>query len=181
VQRDLEALSSSQLYRFADWPNEAVPAVAAGAYTVWEGDDLVYAGMAGRSLTADSILEHRSDPTRVTGLRSRLASHASGRRSGDQFCVYVADRFVLPELDPETIKAVAKGRVSFDDLVRAYIRGKLAYRFIETVDGGRSAAIATRSRRSPADFAGVGSGPGVGAATGPARDPSPRLGGRRAS
>ena len=89
VDSKLNALEDGELHRLADWPNDGVSAVAAGAYTVWEGEKLVYAGMAGRSLTAESILEHRDDSTRVTGLRSRLASHASGRRSGDQFCVYV--------------------------------------------------------------------------------------------
>jgi hypothetical protein len=147
VNGELEALSSGQLYRFADWPNDAVPAVAAGAYTVWEGDNLVYAGMAGRSLTAESIMEHRNDPTRVTGLRSRLASHASGRRSGDQFCVYVADRFVLPRLDEETIQAVGDGSASLDSLVREYIHDNLAYRFIETADGDRARTLEDRVRR----------------------------------
>jgi hypothetical protein len=154
VNAELEALSSGQLYRFADWPNEAVPAVAAGAYTVWEGDKLVYAGMAGRSLTADSIMEHRNDPTRVTGLRSRLSSHASGRRSGDQFCVYVADRLILPRLDGATVRAVGDGSASLDSLVRAYIHDKLEYRFIETTDGDRARALEDRVRRG-----GLESGP----------------------
>lgn len=83
----LKALERSTAFSFSDWPNEQVPTVAAGAYTIWRGDQLMYVGMAGRSLTPDSILTHQRDPTKITGLRSRLASHASGRRSGDQFCV----------------------------------------------------------------------------------------------
>jgi hypothetical protein len=56
---------------------------------VWRGDEFVYVGISYR------------DPTATTnkgakGLYGRLASHASGRRSGDQFCIYVCDRFVLP-------------------------------------------------------------------------------------
>ena len=93
------------------------------------------------------VVKHRNDPTRVTGLRSRLASHASGRRSGDQFCVYVADRFVLPQLDQRTIRAVADGTASFDALVREYIHGELAYRFIETADGAEARALEARLRR----------------------------------
>ena len=31
-------------------------------------------------------------------LWTRLGSHASGRRSGDQFNVYICDRFVVPAL-----------------------------------------------------------------------------------
>jgi len=41
-------------------------------------------------------------------LYTRLRSHASGRRSGDQFCIYVADRFVLPTLSQEDIMAITK-------------------------------------------------------------------------
>ena len=43
------------LYRFSDWPNDAVPQVAAGVYTIWRDEQLVYVGMAGRSLTAECI------------------------------------------------------------------------------------------------------------------------------
>jgi hypothetical protein len=100
--------------------------------------------MARRSLTAESILEHRNDPTRVTGLRSRLASHASGRLSGDQFCVYVADRLVLPRLDQETIQAVPDGTVSLDSFVRDYIHDRLTYRFIEAADGADARALEDR-------------------------------------
>ena len=135
MSAQLKELETGELHLFADWPNEAVPAVAAGAYTVWEGERLVYSGMAGRSLTEESILEHRDDPTRVTGLRSRLASHASGRRSGDQFCVYVADRFVLPRLEPKQIQGIAAGATPLDTLVREYIHDRFGYRFIEAANG----------------------------------------------
>ena len=37
------------------------------------------------------------------GLVTRLHSHASGRLSGDQFCVYVANRLVIPSLKPEDL------------------------------------------------------------------------------
>ena len=57
--------------------------------------------MAGRSLTEDQITAHREAAARGKGLYSRLNSHALGWRSGDQFCVYVADRLVLPTLTPE--------------------------------------------------------------------------------
>jgi hypothetical protein len=112
--------------------------------------------MAGRSLTAESILEHRSDPTRVTGLRSRLASHASGRRSGDQFCVYVADRFVLPGLEPETIRAIAAGTTSLDAIVRDYIHSKFGYRFVEAADGAEARELEDQVRRG-----GLSAGPPI--------------------
>jgi hypothetical protein len=55
-------------------------------------------GMSGRGIAADTV--RRNTPQ---GLYTRLQSHASGRRSGDQFCVYVADGLVLPSLSPEDI------------------------------------------------------------------------------
>jgi hypothetical protein len=105
-------------HRFSDWPNRAVPAVAAGVYSVWDGDELIYVGMAGRSLTADSIVEYRASPLRRTGLFDRLNSHASGRRSGDQFCVYVCDRLVVPTLTPEQLRQIGQGELSLDRLTR---------------------------------------------------------------
>lgn len=66
------SLVEGPVYLSRDWPNPAVPKVAAGVYTIWQGSELIYAG-----------------------LYSRLSSHWAGRRSGDQFCVYVADRLVL--------------------------------------------------------------------------------------
>ena len=71
---------------------------------------------------------------------TRLQSHASGRRSGDQFCVYVADRMVLPTLSPEDITGIASGRHSMDALVRRYIHESLGYRFAMLPDGAAAYA-----------------------------------------
>src|SRR5262245_28262154 len=102
---ELEILASGPVSHFRDWPNPSIPAVAAGVYTIWDGPQFVYAGMAGRSLTREAIAAGQQ-ATKVTGLRQRLASHAGGRRSGDQFCVYVSDRFVLPTLSSAEIAEV---------------------------------------------------------------------------
>jgi hypothetical protein len=64
----LDELRDGPAHPFAAWPNKDIPKVVAGAYTVWRDELLVYAGMAGRSLTAESIARHLDDPTRVTGL-----------------------------------------------------------------------------------------------------------------
>jgi hypothetical protein len=58
-----------------------------------------------------------------------LRSHASGRRSGDQFCIYVADHYVMPDLTRQQIEAIGDGELSMDLLVRDYIHNHLAYRF----------------------------------------------------
>jgi hypothetical protein len=113
---DLETLCTGPLAWFRDWPNLAVPADTPGVYTIWAIDRLVYVGIAVRSL------------------RGRLASHASGKRGGDQFCVYVADRFVLPAFTPDDIKAISSRKVSFDALVRRYIHEHFGYRWIAVAD-----------------------------------------------
>ncbi len=67
-----------------------VPLHGAGVYTIWHEDGrFIYVGMSGRGITKDTAT--RNTPF---GIYIRLRSHASGRRSGDQFCVYVAGRLV---------------------------------------------------------------------------------------
>src|SRR5215469_7174104 len=130
-------LSRGTAYSFADWPNEAVPPFGAGVYTVWHNDGrFIYVGMSGRGITTDTI--RRNTPQ---GIYTRLKSHASGRRSGDQFCVYVADRLVLPALSQEDITAIASGRHQMDAFVRRYIHENLSYRFMMLPDGATAYAV----------------------------------------
>jgi hypothetical protein len=129
-------LSRSTPHSFADWPNASVPTFGAGVYTVWHNDDgFIYVGMSGRGMTAET--KRRNTPQ---GLHTRLQSHASGRRSGDQFCVYVADRLVLPILSQDEITAIASGRHSMDAFVRRYIHQNLRYRFAMLPDGAAAYA-----------------------------------------
>ena len=72
---------------------------------------------------------------------TRLRSHASGRRSGDQFCVYVADRLVLPTLTQADIAAIASGRHQMDAFVRRYIHENLSYRFVMVPDGATAYTV----------------------------------------
>jgi hypothetical protein len=102
---------------FADPLDPALPRVAAGCYTIWDDTGrYVYAGMAGRTLTAERIRAGRDDPrARVSGLSDRLGAHRNGRRSADQFSVYVFDHFVLPTLSAEDIGAAVAGTRRLDD------------------------------------------------------------------
>ena len=59
------------------------------------------------------------------GLTTRLASHASGRLSGDQFCVYVANRLVIPGLGADQLGQFADGRLTLEALTRQYICSRL--------------------------------------------------------
>jgi hypothetical protein len=134
MNENINSLASGPLYPFSGWPVAAVPEVAAGLYSIWKGDQFVYIGMSGRSATPEE-LERRRLIGKTFGLFNRLAAHASGRRSGDQFCVYVADVFVLPQLTAGQIKDISKRQVTFDSLVKKYIHDHLSFRFTETVDG----------------------------------------------
>jgi hypothetical protein len=122
----MTGLESGPLRSFAEWPDPSVPKVAAGVYTIWDGEHLVYVGMAGRAITAD-----RTDG-KPTGLWDRLRSHAEGRRSGNQFCVYVCDRFIVPHLTPDEQAQIGAGTLSLDHLTRRYIHNNLAYRYVVT-------------------------------------------------
>jgi hypothetical protein len=136
----LDGLFSGRVYRFAEWPNPDVPAVAAGVYTIFNGDQFIYVGMAGRGMRADEI-GALDEPVRAKGLKSRLKSHASGRRSGDQFCVYICDRFVVPTLSSDAQARIGEGTLLLDKLTRHYIHERLSYRFITTSDGGEAFGI----------------------------------------
>src|SRR6476619_4874543 len=99
-------LGRSTASSFADWPNPSVPAFGAGVYTIWHNDGrLSYVGLFRGGKTTETL--RRNTPQ---GIYTRLRSHASGRRSGDQFCVYVADRLVLPTLTQQDISDIASGR-----------------------------------------------------------------------
>jgi hypothetical protein len=123
-------LARTAPYSFASWPNPSVPTFGAGVYTIWHIDGrFIYVGMSGRGITAETT--RRNTPQ---GIYTRLQSHASGRRSGDQFCVYVADRLVLPSLSAEDISAITSGRHQMDAYVRRYIHENLRYRFVMLPD-----------------------------------------------
>ena len=110
-------------YWFRDWPNPAIPAVAAGVYVVWQGDKLIYAGMSGKDI-------EKKKQKRKYGLVTRLRSHASGRLSGDQMNVYVANRFVVPEIDAVQQARFAAGTLRLDTLTRQYIHEHFEYQYL---------------------------------------------------
>ena len=78
----------------------------------------------------------------------RLNSHASGRRSGDQFCVYVHDRLVLPMLH-NRFHELADGSLKLDHATRDYIRGQLGFRWIEMISGAEAERVERQIRKEP--------------------------------
>jgi hypothetical protein len=140
VDNQIKPLKDGPEHAFADWPVQAVPDVAAGVYAIWNHAQLIYVGMSGRGATERTLDEKRSEGKRF-GLFNRLSSHASGRRSGDQFCVYVADFLVLPQLSKQQVNAISERELSFDNVIRDYIHEHLTFRFMETSDGKEALRI----------------------------------------
>jgi hypothetical protein len=114
----------TQRFPFSAWQNPTVPPVAAGVYAIWKGDDLIYCCMSGREIEAKT----QATPKKY-GLLTRLASHASGRLSGDQFCVYLANRFVIPMLSADDVPLFASGELNLDARTRRVIHTHLDYAY----------------------------------------------------
>jgi hypothetical protein len=146
IREHLRQREHGPLFWFREWPNPLVPIGAAGVYTVWHEGGLLYVGMSGRGLSATALDEHRARTSTARGLFTRLASHAAGRRSGEQLCVYVADRLVVPHLAPDEIVDIGRGGVPLDHLVRDYIQ-QLGYRFVIVPDGKTATAVGAAVRR----------------------------------
>jgi predicted GIY-YIG superfamily endonuclease len=111
-----DELNRQPVYRFADWPNWDVPKGKPGVYLIYLGDRLIYVGMAS------------------SNLNGRLNQHARGRRSGDQFCVYVSDRLVMKNLIDEKLDGISQGTYSLDHQIRDLIRTELSYRYLVVAD-----------------------------------------------
>lgn len=89
-------------------------------------DDFVYIGIGGiRGVTAED-----RNP------RSRIMQHWQGMRSGDQFCIYVQDHFVLPQIVAKPYTA-QNGQI--DRLVRQYTHDHLSYAYMidQSQEGSR--------------------------------------------
>jgi hypothetical protein len=125
----IEELENGTLRRFADWPNEALRVSAPGVYTIWSDDEFLYVGISWQ------------DRPGSKGLFGRLDSHASGRRSGDQFCVYVCDRYIIPILNQDQLRQVADGALRLDSMTKEFIRERLSYRSIHTTNGSEAREI----------------------------------------
>lgn len=137
----MNELASRPLFRFADWPNEQVPRRAVGVYTVWREDAFIYVGMSGRGAQREDFVAQSGQPAAAKGLWTRLNSHASGRRSGDQFNVYICDRFIGLALTPVQQREIGQGRLLLDHMTKAFIREHLSYRFAIHRDSAEALAV----------------------------------------
>lgn len=133
-------LEHGPLHEFARIAAAEISPGKAGVYTVWRGREFLYVGMSWQVAT----LERPS----VKGLAGRLSSHASGRRSGDQFNIYICDRFVVPNLSSEELTGVGSGELSLDRMTREYIHQHLRFRFVLAESGAEARELELSIRKN---------------------------------
>jgi hypothetical protein len=80
-------------------------------------------------------------------LRGRLKSHAAGRRGGDQLCIYVCDRLIVPRLSSDQLAQLGDGRLSLDAMTKVYMRERLSFRFVITTDAQEARALEREIKR----------------------------------
>ena len=91
-----------------------IPQYGSIIYTVFlDRKEFIYVGIGG--------LSGKKDP------RSRIRQHTSGLRSGDQFCIYIQDFYVIPLLIGQTY-VPKKGYL--DQLTKDFIQKRLTYRYM---------------------------------------------------
>lgn len=130
------------MHWFSDWPVRSVPTIGSVVYTIWNrAGAFVYVGMAGRSTSTSS---------KSKGPFGRLESHACGRRSGDQFNIYICDRFLLPRVH-NRISEIVEGRLSLDRLTREFIRTELGFRFLAASSPAEAFLVERRLQRGEWD------------------------------
>lgn len=135
-----QQLEDGSAYAFRDWPAKHFRAGPSGVYTIWNDNLFLYVGMA---------YTHRNDQNpRAHGVFGRLGSHANGRRSGDQFAVYICDRFVVPQLSGDEVQALARGDRLLDRRTRDYIHDHLTYRVVLTDSAGTARQLEALVRRT---------------------------------
>ena len=132
--KELSELSNGNLFTFKDKTSWTVPKVSSGVYTIWNQDEFLYVGMSGKDIHEMNIEDIRNEGKK-RGLITRLESHWSGQRSGDQFCVYISDLYVLQNLSSQDIVLISRREKRMDDYVRDYIRNNLSFRYVLMKNG----------------------------------------------
>jgi hypothetical protein len=95
-----------------------IPEYGSILYTVFlDRREFIYVGIGG--LSGKSVKDRNP--------RSRITQHTQGRRSGDQFCIYIQDFYVIPLLIGNTY-VPKKGYL--DTLTKEFIQKRLTYRYL---------------------------------------------------
>lgn len=94
-----------------------IPEYGSIIYTVFlDKSEFIYVGIGGLS----------GKTVRDRNPRSRILQHTQGRRSGDQFCIYIQDFYVIPSLMGKPYQPV-KGYL--DRQTKEFIQSRLTYRY----------------------------------------------------
>ena len=129
MSHDLSSLfaATTPLRAFSTSNIAEIPSFGSIIYTVFlDGANFIYVGIGG--LAGATV--HDRNP------RSRIIQHAQGRRSGDQFCIYIQDFYVIPAI-VSTPYEPKKGYL--DTLTKEFIQTRLTYRYlvIQTEDSDK--------------------------------------------
>ncbi len=129
MSHDLSSLfaATTPLRAFSTSNIAEIPSFGSIIYTVFlDGANFIYVGIGG--LAGATV--HDRNP------RSRIIQHAQGRRSGDQFCIYIQDFYVIPAIISMPYEP-KKGYL--DTLTKEFIQTRLTYRYlvIQTEDSDK--------------------------------------------
>ncbi|MFA0447853.1 hypothetical protein AB4587_01605 [Vibrio breoganii] len=80
------------------------------------------------------------------GLITRLHSHYSGRLSGDQFCVYVANRLVTPSLQQSQLPLFASDELKLNELTKSYTHDHLEYQYVLVESSAEAFSVEAKAR-----------------------------------
>ena len=115
---------------FKENPKDHIPNYGSIIYTIWDkNNQWIYVGIGGVGQSPNTPLKNRNP-------RSRILQHRSGLRSGDQFCIYVHDFYIIPTLNLDRYEFK---RGDLDRVTTDFIQNELFYRFIvfQTDDGNK--------------------------------------------
>ena len=106
------------LKQFTTGNVRGIPSWGSIIYTVFlDSYEYIYVGIGG---LAGKTAQDRNP-------RSRIMQHTQGRRSGYQFCIYIQDFYVIPELIGSKYTP-QKGYL--DQLTKQFIQSRLTYRYL---------------------------------------------------
>jgi hypothetical protein len=121
-----------------------IPSWGSIIYTVFlDKTEYVYVGIGG--LSGATVKERNP--------RSRIIQHSQGRRSGDQFCIYIQDFYVIPQLVGQDYTP-KKGYL--DQLTKEFIQSRLTYRYLVVQTEDSHAVVRKLERELQSDVHGFG-------------------------
>lgn len=134
-----------ELRQFSTRNVSDIPSWGSIIYTVFlDKTEYIYVGIGGLS---GSTVNDRNP-------RSRIIQHSQGRRSGDQFCIYIQDFYVIPQLVGQHYTP-KKGYL--DQLTKEFIQSRLTYRYLVVQTEDSNSVVRKLERELQCDVHGFGS------------------------